>query len=139
MPAGASEVLSLLEGHELSAVTFVRDYIQLHFDGPFLNVYVWPVIKSQSNELRRSQSGFLDALCAQIGQAVVSTALNELKHLELHFENETTISISLRPQDSVKGEAVMFQDGTGKIWNRLVELSSTEVLCQTPPPSITTA
>jgi hypothetical protein len=40
------ESLAHLENRDLSAVTFVRDYIQLHFDGPVLNAYVWPKINN---------------------------------------------------------------------------------------------
>jgi hypothetical protein len=34
--------LGQLKGRDLSAVTFMRDYLQLQFDGPFLNIFDWP-------------------------------------------------------------------------------------------------
>ena len=36
--------LSYLEGRDLSAVTFVRDYLQCNFDWPYINPYVWPTV-----------------------------------------------------------------------------------------------
>jgi hypothetical protein len=39
----ARQQLTGIIGSELGAITFVRDYIQLHFDGPTINAYTLPV------------------------------------------------------------------------------------------------
>jgi len=36
--------LQMLIGEQLSAVTFVQDYVQLHFDGPRLTVFSHAVV-----------------------------------------------------------------------------------------------
>jgi len=36
--------LDRLIGEQLSAVQFIQDYLQLHFDGQGLTCYIWPEI-----------------------------------------------------------------------------------------------
>ena len=45
MNAYSEPVLSCLHNQPLSAVTFVRDYLQLQFDGPCVSAYVWPTLQ----------------------------------------------------------------------------------------------
>jgi hypothetical protein len=37
--------LQVIVGAQLSAVTFVQDYVQLHFDGPRLTAFSHPVVR----------------------------------------------------------------------------------------------
>ena len=63
--ATTDSVLKRLVGEQLSAVTFVMDYLHLDFDGQNINLYVWPTIEIEG-EARRSAgaSGYRDAaLC----------------------------------------------------------------------------
>lgn len=41
---GARQQLVRLLDAELNAVTFVRDYMQLHFDGPTLDAFTMPTV-----------------------------------------------------------------------------------------------
>ncbi|GEP61666.1 hypothetical protein [Reyranella soli] len=109
--------LTYLENRELSAVTFVRDYIQLHFDGPVLNAYVWPKLNNALGVLEQQTPGYRDALCGQIGRLVIVAVADPTTEISLHFDNNTVIAISLREEDRVGEEAAMFQDRTGKLWN----------------------
>ena len=43
--ATTDSVLKRLVGEQLSAVTFVMDYLHLDFDGQNINLYVWPTIE----------------------------------------------------------------------------------------------
>ena len=116
-PSPGDDPLTYLENRELSAVTFVRDYIQLHFDGPVLNAYVWPKLSNALGVFERHTPGYRDVLCGQIGRLVVAAVSDRTAAISLHFDNETIVAISLREEDRVGSEAAMFQDGTGKLWN----------------------
>ncbi|MET8428952.1 hypothetical protein [Nocardia sp. NPDC004860] len=70
-PLGDS-LLARLVGLELASVVFVRDYLQLDFDGPRLSCYVWPIIDADGTTRSLGDAGYRDTLCALIGQTVVS-------------------------------------------------------------------
>jgi hypothetical protein len=59
-----------LEGEQLSAVTFVRDYVQLHFDGPRLTLLTWPVVIAAEARCAFGEPGYRDSLCRLIGRIV---------------------------------------------------------------------
>jgi hypothetical protein len=44
MSGGDDSLLAALVGKELASVIFVRDYVELDFDGPRLSMFVWPVV-----------------------------------------------------------------------------------------------
>lgn len=74
-PGGSADShLQALVGAELSSVVFVRDYLQLDFDGPRLTLYVWPQVVIGDEVRRLGDLGYRDALCALIGQVVRSAA-----------------------------------------------------------------
>ncbi|MGW5112130.1 hypothetical protein [Nocardia sp. NPDC004123] len=70
-PLGDS-LLARLVGLELASVVFVRDYLQLDFDGPRLSCYVWPTIDADGITRSLGDAGYRDTLCALISQTVVS-------------------------------------------------------------------
>jgi hypothetical protein len=69
--AGSSSVEDII-GEDLSAVTFVRDYLQLNFDGPVLTVLCPLVVHWPEGIASSEQPGFRDALCGVIGETVRS-------------------------------------------------------------------
>ncbi len=109
--------LSYLENREVSAVTFIREYLQLHFDGPFLNVYIWPRVQMPDQIFDQSMPGYRDALCGRIGKIIVAGVEEKKVRLALHFADDVVLEISLRPEDRATSEVAMLQDGTGKFWN----------------------
>ena len=70
MSLDQDSILAHLIGEELGSVVFVRDYLQLDFDGPRLNSYVWPRLVGVGVERVMGQAGYRDALCALIGSEV---------------------------------------------------------------------
>lgn len=110
-----AEILTLeqLKGRDLSAVTFVRDYLQLQFDGPFLNVFVWPRILVSAKTFSFGMPEYRDVLCAQIGKAVGGVAVKADLNFCLYFTDGSIIEISLRPELRKGPESVVFQDGAG--------------------------
>jgi hypothetical protein len=105
--------LERLKGQELSAVTFVRDYLQLQFDGPFLNIFVWPRIMAPAASVSFDMPGYRDGLCAQIGKTVGGVAVETDVNFRLFFTDGSIIEVSLLLDARRGPEAVVFQDGIG--------------------------
>jgi hypothetical protein len=111
-------ILDELKGRNLSAVTFVQDYLQLQFDGPLLNVFVWPRIIAPTITVNFGMPGYRDGLCAQIGKSVGGVAVAADVTFRLFFTDGSMIEVSLLPGARQGPEAVVFQDGKGSfaVW-----------------------
>jgi hypothetical protein len=110
-----ADALGTLVGHDLSSVTFVRDYVQLAFDGPGVNAYTMPTVTSGSESLTPGQPGYRDSLCRQIGCRVERTDADD-RRVSIIFENGTMVSISLRDDDYHGPEALEFRLDKDSIW-----------------------
>jgi hypothetical protein len=108
--------LEAIVGGELSAVVFVRDYVQLQFDGAGLTALNLPVIKVGQKTLAFGQPGYRDALCERIGHAVRGACVKENEWILIDFEDGSTLSISLRPDDYSGPEAAIFNNGPEETW-----------------------
>jgi hypothetical protein len=62
--------LDNLVGEQIGSVCFVRDYVELHFNGPILRSLASPVVESGSGRWQFPELGSRDALCALIGLTV---------------------------------------------------------------------
>jgi hypothetical protein len=109
--AVTSEVDSSLQqivGEQLSAVTFVMDYVQLQFNPPpMLNALTPITVRSASGAARSGQDQFRNRLCEQIAKTVASVMVNDEEFLII-FDDQSTISISLRSEDCVGPESIVF-------------------------------
>jgi hypothetical protein len=116
-PKTLDEALKRLVGEQLSSVEFVQDYLQLRFDSPCLTVYgcVHHVIRNQSS-ISWGQPGYRDTLCGLIAHQIRKTELLSGDKISLTFDNESVWSMSLREEDRNGPEAVMYVDGSDKIW-----------------------
>jgi hypothetical protein len=103
-----------LIGEEISAVSFVRDYVEFHFDGPVLRSISNPFVKSRATERRFPESGSRDALCCLIGSVVLSVKLEKHRALELATNNDCRITIPLDPESSRGHEAMHFVPGSNQ-------------------------
>lgn len=102
-------------GCELSAITFVRDYVQLAFDGPNMNAYTAATVSCGAESFRLGQPGYRDALCKPIGSRVARVEADD-ERVSISFEDGTTISISLRADDYRGPEALQFSLDNDCIW-----------------------
>jgi hypothetical protein len=106
-----------LKGCDLSAVTFVRDYLQLQFDGssasPRLNCYVWPRVTASETTVTYSMPGYRDVLCGQIDKVVAGVAIEVDVIFRIFFADGSIIEMSLLPDDRTGPEALELQDGKG--------------------------
>lgn len=107
--------LTCLLNEELSAITFVRDYLQLHFDGPFFNVYIWPKIKIGDRILELETPGYRDALCAQIGKTVIGFCEKLGARILINFSDGVVIEMSIGQGGRIGPEALLFRDAAGQL------------------------
>lgn len=101
------EAFTEMIGQDLSGVTFVRDYLQLQFSpSPLLNVYTPTTVRYGVIEATFGDPAFANLLIGQIGKIVTSVELATEAFLRIRFTDESTITVSLRPEDYVAPEAI---------------------------------
>jgi hypothetical protein len=99
---------SSIINRELSSVEFVRDYLQLRFDGPTLTAFVWPSLLDGHNERKFGEVEYRNMLCSLIGQRVIEAYLEPGTAVYLRFEDQTSLSISLKKEEAMGAEAGHF-------------------------------
>ena len=107
--------LQMLIGEQLSAVTFVQDYLQLQFDGPRLTVFSHPGVMLGDKAFHWGKPGFRDALCNNITKKVTETRVAYGDSIAIRFADGSMIKISLKDADYSGAEAVNFDTG-GNVW-----------------------
>ncbi|MBB1257846.1 hypothetical protein [Streptomyces alkaliterrae] len=101
----SDEPLQLLMGLEVSAVSFVRDYVELHFDGPVLRALSDPVGVYGGREWRFPAPGSLELMHCYIGKTVDGYELDPGRILALDF-GEDRFAIPLDSDSTGDPEAV---------------------------------
>jgi hypothetical protein len=94
-----------LIGEQLSAVTFVQDYLQLWFDGPGINVTSQLTIRTPKVSIASGGAGFRDLLCEQITKIVTGVDRRPGDFLSITFKDGSSLLISLRKEDCMGAEA----------------------------------
>jgi hypothetical protein len=115
-----------LVGCELGTVCFVRNYVELDFDGPVLRSLAPPSVIADEATTKFGEAGSRDALCELIGETV-SSADDLPTSLRLGFENGKVFEIPKASSD-VGAEIAHFvpmQDGARvvsnmSIWENLI-------------------
>jgi hypothetical protein len=102
----SNDIFSEIVGEQLGAVTFVQDYLQLHFDGSTINVYMPMHVRIGGRVIARKEEAFRNALCCQIAKVVSSVALEPEEALRVLFKDDSELWISLRPSDYTCPEAL---------------------------------
>ena len=106
-------------GAELTCVYFVRDYVQLAFEGEYpstLTLLTDPTIFSGGTAFAWSDLAHHGALCQQIDHIVTAASIVPDEMLELIFDNDARLVASLRPEDAVGPEMVIFQAADTTWW-----------------------
>ena len=86
--------LDAIIGEQLSSVEFVQDYVQLHFGGPHIIAYVWPVVESGGEFLHFGEGRYRDALCERISRKVLTASIREGVTAAIEFDDGATMRIS---------------------------------------------
>jgi hypothetical protein len=108
--------LLAIEGEQLSAVTFVQDYLQLHFDGPTLTAVTRPIVITGDASFEFEGPGYRDQLCALIGQVVSRAYVRPADRLQIDFRDRASLIVSLKSEAYRAGEAIIFSDGKNEQW-----------------------
>lgn len=81
----SDDSLQLLMGLEVSAVSFVRDFVELHFDGPVLRALSDPLGVYGGREWRFPEPGSMELMRCYIDSTVDGFELDPDRILALHF------------------------------------------------------
>lgn len=108
-----------LIGEQLSSVEFVQDYLQLHFDGRTITIYVWPEIQNEDHTFQYGEEKYRNELCDFIGLEVKDLYYHDRDFLVLLFkETDNSIKLNLDPSNpDVVSEIAIFNDGLDKTWS----------------------
>ena len=112
--------LDAIIGQQLSSVEFVQDYVQLHFDGPYIIAFTWPVVESGGEVLRFGERRYRDALCDRISRKVRTALISGGNAVTIEFDDGGTIRISLKQEDRAGQEAILYRAGS-KASDRILE------------------
>jgi len=118
MRMNMNHIFDLL-GEEISAVCFVRDYVEFHFDGAILRSLSNPIILIQGVEHRFPEPGSRDALCKLIGSTVGDVTVEESQALKVTTTDGSKITIPLDNSHLRGSEAMHFVpylNGPIQVW-----------------------
>lgn len=117
MAPSASELWTLMKpihGQYLSSVTFVRDYFQLHFDGPTINVTGAASAEiGSASAVLQSDPRFPGLLRDLIGKEVSGVEVGPDSSVSFRFGPTCVLKVGF-PADG--GEAIYFHDDAAKHW-----------------------
>jgi hypothetical protein len=107
--------LQLLMGLEVSAVSFVRDYVELHFDGPVLRSLSDPLGVYGGRRWQFPTPGSLELMRCYIGKTVDGYELDPDRILALHFgENRFVIPLDSDTSGGPESAHMVGTDESGR-------------------------
>lgn len=102
--------LQFLAGLTLDTVSFVTDYVELHFRDSYLRCLQDPVIMIDQVALPFPLPGSRDALCSLIGDTVKSIKGQNGGELRVEFARGAVLTVSLAHEGRVGPEALHFRN-----------------------------
>jgi hypothetical protein len=104
-----NEELQVLTGRQLTAVTFIMDYVKFQFEDVFLSSLYPPVLTlSDGSELEFGKERFCNRVCERIQQTVVAAADNG-KELSIRLGDNSIIRVPLWHEGSRGREAAILE------------------------------
>jgi hypothetical protein len=94
----------------VSAVSFVHDYVEIHFNGPILRMNVLPRIFWNDKVVEPLAAGWRDLLCEVIGKKIKKIDIDDSRYCCIDFVNSITVHIDF---NSSQGESMEFLAVTG--------------------------
>jgi hypothetical protein len=96
-----------LDGEALSSVTFIHDYIQLHFGHSAISALSRTSVQIDGAAVQEGDDQFRNRLCEQIGKIVERFWLDRGTACVITFDDRSSISISLKKSDYQGPEAIL--------------------------------
>jgi hypothetical protein len=110
------KLLQTIVGERLSSVEFVEDYVQMRFNGATLTAFTQPTVSIDNQTLHWGEPGYRDELCRQIGHPVKSVSIRAGEFIEVLFDDNMKVQISIRDRDYRGAEAAKFDSVSGDWW-----------------------
>jgi hypothetical protein len=107
----AHNSLEVLVGTSVGVVSFVMDYVQIHFNGPVLTCLTNPIVELQDERWRFPEPGSRDALCSLIEQVVVRAIVEEDVQIQIDFVSGHRLKVPLDYESRVGPEAANLNEG----------------------------
>jgi hypothetical protein len=95
-----------LDGETLASVMFIHDYWQLHFGNSTITPLTRVEVQVNGAIVRDGDDQFRNRLCEQIGKVVERFELEQQVACTITFEDQSSISISLKQADYTGPEAM---------------------------------
>lgn len=110
--------ISELKGEELSAVSFVMDFVELCFHGPIIRCLDTFLIVNGNEETIYPEKGSRDALCRLIGKKLKNAYVIDDQTCHLVTDDDTRIVIPLEETEKMpeRMHFVCVEDGTMDVW-----------------------
>jgi hypothetical protein len=103
-------------GEDLSAVSFIRDYVRFEFNPPpMIDALTKTVITTPSGSATLGDRDFANLAIGLIGTVVAGVTVAEGQSFIIRFADGSIISISLRAEDYVAIEALVFHGPKSQI------------------------
>jgi hypothetical protein len=111
--------LQFLVGEPLNAVSFVMDYVELHFNGSYVRCLMPPTVSHDGSTLTFPGLGSRDALCGLIGAEVTVVQAEDGGELRIEFAGGGVVTASLSHESRPSPEALHFHNqdtGETQFW-----------------------
>jgi hypothetical protein len=112
------ERLRELTGRQLTAVTFLWDYLQLQFDGPALNVMNTIVVGSREQSAKTGDDQFRNLLCGHIWGLVQAVDI-KAEEVSIEFFGGGRIAVLLGDEHYSGPEAIYYYGFSGGGWGAI--------------------
>ena len=108
--------LASIVGDELSAVCFVRDYVELHFDGPVLRLLGEISIRQNGNTRYGNDEQFKNWMCRNIGRKLSKVDITDANIISLKFHGNDVIKVTGDQSGDEFAHYVSFPERRMQIW-----------------------
>ena len=98
-------------GEPMSAVSFVYDYVELHFDGKILRALPPVSVVSERGRFVVPEPGSRDALCELLGRSVINIAVCNEDSIKVEFSDNSLVIIPLSENYRSSPEAAHYVPG----------------------------
>ena len=114
-------MLHILKNPEVSSVVFIRDYLQIFFEGQrangVLTTYSFPSSIIDGKIFNPSIGGYRDSLCSFINHQVKNMEIINKEKIIIIFDNDNRLEVPLKERKQGAYESAMLRiDNQISVW-----------------------